>query len=204
MCQFIETIRIENGQIYNLPYHNQRFNDTRAEFYKDSQPIDLANFIKIPTPQEEWNTSNRIKCRVLYSHSVKEITYAPYLLHPIHTLKLINCNEISYSYKSVDRSLLSKLHTQRGEADDILIIKNGLLTDTSIANIALFDGTHWYTPSAPLLKGTQRASLLEKEILVERTLTIDTLYSFQQIALFNAMILFGEICLPVNQTRISF
>lgn len=204
MCQFIETIRIENGQIYNLPYHSQRFNDTRARFFKGSQPIDLADFIKVPMPREEERTSDRVKCRVLYSHSIKEITYTPYLLHPVHTLKLINCNEISYSYKSTDRSLLNKLHTQREEADDILILKNGFLTDTSIANIALFDGTHWYTPSAPLLKGTQRASLIAKGILLEKTLTIDILYSFQQITLFNAMIPFGEICLPVHQTRISF
>ncbi|MBS6477374.1 MAG: glutamine-hydrolyzing GMP synthase, partial [Firmicutes bacterium] len=28
-----------------------------------------------------------------------------------------------------------------------------LLTDTSIANIALFDGKHWHTPQSPLLKG---------------------------------------------------
>lgn len=201
MCQFIETIRIENGQIHNLSYHNHRLNETRAHFFKDSQPIDLADFIEVPATEQE---KDRIKCRVLYARSIEEVTYAPYRLHPVHTLKLINCNEISYSYKSTDRNLLNKLHNQRGKADEILIIKNHLLTDTSIANIALFDGTHWYTPSIPLLKGTQRADLLEKEMLLEKTLTIDNLYSYQQIALFNAMISFGEVCLPVNKAQISF
>ena len=204
MCQFIETIRIENGQIHNLSYHNHRLNETRAHFFKDSQPIDLANYIKIPVAEQEKDTPNRIKCRVLYAQFVEEVTYAPYRLHPVHTLKLINCNEISYSYKSTDRNLLNKLHTQCREADDILIVKSDLLTDTSIANIALFDGTHWYTPSAPLLKGTQRASLLEQGRLLEKPLTIDNLYSFQKITLFNAMIPFGEVRLPVNKAQISF
>lgn len=34
MYPFIETIRIEDGQIYNLDYHTERFNRTRAVFWK--------------------------------------------------------------------------------------------------------------------------------------------------------------------------
>lgn len=34
MYPFIETIRIEDGQIYNLDYHTERFNKTRAAFGK--------------------------------------------------------------------------------------------------------------------------------------------------------------------------
>ena len=41
------------------------------------------------------------------------------------------------------------------EQDEILITRNGLLTDTSIANIALFNGKEWHTPKHPLLKGVQ-------------------------------------------------
>lgn len=32
MCQFIETIRIERGVVYNLDYHTERMNQTRAVF----------------------------------------------------------------------------------------------------------------------------------------------------------------------------
>ena len=42
MYPFIETIRIEDGQIYNLDYHTERFNETRAAFWKDSTPLDLS------------------------------------------------------------------------------------------------------------------------------------------------------------------
>ena len=43
MYPFIETIRIEDGQIYNLDYHTERFNKTRAAFWKDSTPLIYGN-----------------------------------------------------------------------------------------------------------------------------------------------------------------
>lgn len=39
MCQFIETIRIEDGQVYNLSYHTARMNRTRAAFGKKRLPL---------------------------------------------------------------------------------------------------------------------------------------------------------------------
>lgn len=55
MYPFIETIRIEDGQIYNLDYHTERFNETRAAFWKDSTPLDLREFISPPTLMEFIN-----------------------------------------------------------------------------------------------------------------------------------------------------
>ena len=49
-----------------------------------------------------------------------------------------------------------------------LIVKDGYLTDTSIANIALYDGYTWFTPAHPLLRGTKRAELLNKQLIVEK------------------------------------
>ena len=77
-------------------------------------------------------------------------------------------------------------------------MKQGLLTDTSIANIALSDGTHWYTPAHPLLKGTKRAALLEEGILQEKDIRPEDLPSFSTVRLFNAMIDWGELELPVR------
>lgn len=93
---------------------------------------------------------------------------------------------------------LNRLFSERGTCDDILIVKHGLLTDTSIANIALFDGTHWYTPRQPLLKGTKRAFLLDEGILMEKELRCEDLPAFSTIRLFNAMIEWGEMELPVQ------
>ena len=69
---------------------------------------------------------------------------------------------------------MNSLFQIRQDKDDILIVKNGLLTDTSIANIALYDGNDWYTPLHPLLKGTKRAELLDKGVLKEKEIKYHT------------------------------
>lgn len=45
MCRFIETIRIDNGRVCNLPYHNRRLNDTRAHFWPESTPLQLSDHL---------------------------------------------------------------------------------------------------------------------------------------------------------------
>lgn len=38
----------------------------------------------------------------------------------------IEANDIDYSYKSTDRTELNRLTAQKGDCDDIVIVKNGL------------------------------------------------------------------------------
>ena len=65
MYPFIETIRIEDGQIYNLDYHTERFNRTRAVFWKDSVPLDLCKYISPPV------LNGIHKCRIVYGKEVE-------------------------------------------------------------------------------------------------------------------------------------
>jgi hypothetical protein len=51
----------------------------------------------------------------------------------------------------------SRSSGQRGNADEIIIVRNGLLSDTSYSNIALFDGTMWVTPKTHLSTDTLSA-----------------------------------------------
>jgi len=193
MCRFIETIRFCDGEACNLPYHDRRLNATRIHFWPASRPIQLADYLQPPT------VSGIIKARVVYGEKgIEEVGYTPYLLRHIQSLALIHSDTVDYTYKSVRRETLNHLFSERGTCDDILIVKHGLLTDTSIANIALFDGTHWYTPQQPLLKGTRRAWLLDKGILAEKELRCEDLTAFSAIRLFNAMIEWGEVELPVQ------
>jgi 4-amino-4-deoxychorismate lyase len=73
-------------------------------------------------------------------------------------------------------------------ADDILIIKNGFITDTSFSNIAFFDGTQWFTPFTYLLNGTQRQHLLRQGAIVETEITPSDLKQFRYAKLINAML----------------
>lgn len=192
MCPFIETIRIENGVVENLVYHTERFNRTRSAFWSDSIPMNLADFIHPPASKEI------IKCRIVYNEAIREVTYALYTMRPVHSLRIVVADGMDYTYKSTDREALNRLFAEKEAADDVLIVRNQLLTDTSIANIALYDGTTWFTPSTPLLKGTRRAALLNDGKIVEREIRLEELFRYSHVILFNAMIDFGKIILPIH------
>ena len=58
MSLFIETIRIENGRIHNLSYHNRRMNETRRNVLCQTDVLDLNDYIR------PVNYRERTKCRV--------------------------------------------------------------------------------------------------------------------------------------------
>lgn len=187
MCRYIETIRIEKGRLRNIAYHDRRMNEVLREVWGVDRSVSLETYIDA-SPYEE-----RTRCRVTYGHDVESVEFFPYQIRPVHSLQLVRGGQIEYRRKRADRSELNALFACRGEADDVLIVRGGLLTDTSIANIALGDGTGWYTPASPLLEGTQRACLLDAGMIRPLDIHADDLFRFQKIRLFNAMIDFGEI-----------
>lgn len=197
MCRFIETIRVEEGALLNIGYHNRRMNGTRSAFWRDAKELDLADYLLPPVHKAP------MKCRVVYSDVIEQVSYSPYCIAAVHALHVVCSDSINYAHKSTDREALNRLYEQRGLQDDVLIIKNGYVTDTSIANVALFDGTNWFTPKYPLLKGTRRALLLEEGVIHEKEITLEQLYSFSEITLFNAMIPFQAVRMEVNEKTIS-
>ena len=188
MNEFVETICLENGQAWNLQRHNERMNRTRRAFWGNAvRTLKLEDWIR----PEAFDACTR--CRVVYGENILKVEYFPYRMREVKSLKLVVCDEADYSYKHADRSLLDRLFAEREEADDVLIVRKGLLTDTSIANIALFDGLNWYTPEHPLLKGTRRQTLLDENLVIERDIKADDIHNYLKIRLFNAMIPFGKI-----------
>ena len=86
---------------------------------------------------------------------------------------------------------------ERGKADEIIIVRAGKLTDTSIANIALLIDGAWLTPASPLLPGTTRERLLEEKLLVQADITPADLGRCQGFAVCNAMVGFQVISEPL-------
>ena len=62
------------------------------------------------------------------------------------------------------------------------------MTDTTIANIAFFDGKTWFTPTTPLLQGTTRARLIDEGFLKLRDIKKEDIKEYSRFALMNAMI----------------
>lgn len=183
MSLLFETIRIQDGVLQNIEYHNLRLNHSRKSLYKSMDEINLEQIIKIPATCK----TGLFKCRVVYSKEVKNIEFEPYLPHVVKSLRLIEDNQISYNYKYTNRGSLNTLLTKRERFDEILIVKKRFITDTSYSNIIFFDGTQWFTPSTPLLHGTMRSFLLEKNLITERPIKVLDLKSFQKARLINAM-----------------
>ena len=176
----LETIRIVNGEPLHLDYHQQRV-ETALKTLGFENRFDLKEYIDPPK-------NGVYRCKIIYNETALTTEYFPYQFSPINSLKLIHYDEIDYSLKYENREMLNKLFELRGECDDILIVKNSLLTDTSKANIALYDGSKWITPSHPLLHGTTRSRLLDENKISEKILHVSDIDNFSEVAVLNAMV----------------
>lgn len=195
MYQFIETLRIEDGNLLNIEKHQSRVDKTLAHFWPGKATgISLKELLpSAPCAQGIF------KVRVVYGgNGIEEIKVEPYQKKIVRTLRLVENNDACYPFKSTDRSVLTQAMQKRGVCDEVIIVKNGLLTDTSYTNIALFDGHHWYTPAYPLLAGTMREKLLDNGIIRTRDIKASDICQYSQISLFNAMIDHGGIVLPTT------
>ncbi len=193
MYRLLETIRYENGRCQNLNSHRQRMNSARKILFGLEDEIDLGKVLQ-RTAKEQLSGANigLFKCRVVYDSEIRDIRFLPYVLPRIRSLQLVEGDTIDYTFKYEDRNSLNRLFALRGSADDILIVKNGLVTDTAFCNILFFNGKQWLTPEQPLLKGTQRAALLEKEKIETAVIGVDDLHYFTRVRLINAMIRFED------------
>lgn len=142
--------------------------------------------------QQELPDTGVYKLRVLYGEHFQGLETYPYTIKPVRTLRLVEGNGLQYSKKYANRLSINELLAQRGECDDILITQHGFLTDTSYANIALYDGTGWFTPSCPLLRGTRRAKLLQEGTIKAAVIRSKDLPHFKKIRLMNSMLPWEE------------
>lgn len=195
MYPFVETIRIIDGKISNPELHEKRMNATRLAVFGLTDNICFNQL----TDLENLPKEGMWKCRILYREQVEHIEFHPYETPLIRTLMMVEDDEIDYRYKSTDRSAIERLQRKKGGCSDILIIRDGLVTDSSFCNVAFFDGYHWITPKEPLLKGTMRRYLIERDMLIERHIPASMVHEFQVIMLFNALNEFGQIMLPVHE-----
>lgn len=149
-------------------------------------PFDLQALI---TPPEV----GVYRCRFIYDADSYRIEFHPYTSRKISSLHLISENTVHYPLKYTYRNELDSLFERRDACDDVLIVKDGILKDTTTANIALLINGQWLTPQTPLLFGTTRARLIDEGLLMPAVLTPEDISNAQKIAIMNAMVGFVEI-----------
>lgn len=191
---FSEAIKLKDGVFYHLPYHQQRMDRTTKRYFGKSIRLDLTPD-KIPAESRV----GLVKCRVVYAETLLGIEFIPYRFRTIQSVAVVHDDTIDYAYKSVDRSHLNRL-LQTSGCDEIIIVKNGFVTDASSANLVFEDASGLYTPSTCLLPGTTRGRLLNEGVITEREIRLHDLEGWTNIYLINAMIgLEDRITLPAGE-----
>lgn len=186
MYRLLESIRLQNGNFHRLNYHQQRMDRSVIELSGQKNPISLfENLQKHKLPK-----TGLYKCRVVYTQQIESVECIPYELKTVNSLKVVYDHDIEYAHKYHDRNKINGLFNQRQYCDDILIVKNGFVTDSSYSNIIFYDGINWLTPHSPLLKGTMRQFLLDTAEIKAAPIQIQDIPGFKSFRLINAMLAF--------------
>jgi len=193
MYRLVESIRLQDGAFHNLPYHQQRMDESVRRLSGSPNRIRLANVL-IPIHEK-----GLYKFRLVYTtEGAWQHTITSYQPVRVNSLQVVYNDEINYSCKFENRSNLQKLFAGRGLADDVLIVKNGLVTDASYSNVVFFDGRHWVTPSTPLLPGVMRQVLLDAGEVRAEEIPVRAITTFKKVKLINALLGFQGPEFPVS------
>lgn len=195
MSRFLESIALRDQRAALLPWHQRRVDRTLAHFYPGVS-IDLNRVIDWRQARGERIT----RVRICYDREVTDVQYSSYEARTIETLRLWP-GELDYAFKYLDRRLIEHAFAQRGECDDVLFVKGGRITDSSIANVVFSRDGKWYTPREPLLPGTMRQYLIDHGLLTEAHITPADLPSFTSFKLINALVGVPEKEYPVANIR---
>ena len=197
MYQLIETIKVVNRQFQNLGFHNNRLNRSRRELFGSKNEIDIKEIVSLTS----LITEGVYKCTITYSAEIADVQFQPYIIRKIETLKIITDNKIKYSYKYADRTELNEILERKGGCDEIIIVKDNMITDTSFSNLIFFDGLTWHTPVSPLFKGTKREKLVSLGLIKEAKIGINDLVKYNKVGLINAMLEMGDIVIDVANVK---
>jgi 4-amino-4-deoxychorismate lyase len=183
MSLLIESIKLVDGKFCNLFYHEQRMLRSLEMLCGVEDDFNLEQFLNsLDSPK-----AGLYKCRIIYDDLSKQVEFHPYEPKNIVTLRIVEHDRISYEFKYVDRKNIDRLFQLRKDCDDILIVKKGLVTDSSYANIVFRKGKEWFTPWSPLLKGTQRQKLIDQNKIIPEEIKAEDIRSFDTFKLINAM-----------------
>ncbi len=183
MYPLFESVCVAGGAVRHGRYHEQRFEASYRKFFGRKPGFSLWEGLSL----EGADPSLTYKLRIRYNASGTRWELAEYRSRLPETLRLVWDDTVEYALKYSDRQALDRLAAQRDGADDVLIIREGLVTDSSYCNILFWDGREVTTPKRPLLEGTCRARLLAEKRIAEADIPADRLDRYLAFQLVNAL-----------------
>lgn len=181
MFQWIETIRVVNGNPQNVFWHQKRMNETFMQFTGDVCPFSLDLILR----ELSFSDSGIFKLRIVYSlREIVELEILSYSIRLISKFYLVERHNIDYAYKFEERRSLDSLDHLDAEP---IIVQNGLITDTRYSNLIFKKDNSWYTPTSFLLNGTMRQKLLAEGAIFECKIDVSDLLNYSHFKMINAM-----------------
>ncbi len=184
MSRLFESIKIVNGNVMFPEYHQLRIDNVFDSYFNKNKHNVRVNKISVP----EKFKQGIVKCRLIYDDKTYFTEFEFYKKRNINKLKLVCDDAIEYNYKFKDRKDIEKCLLQKGNCDEVIIVKNSYLTDTSFTNLIFWNGCEWHTPSTYLLNGTCRQRLLDSGFISEAEINIYNYTKYQGFKLINAML----------------
>ena len=183
MSLLLESILYQNGRFPLLEYHIRRMEKSCREMGWEL-PGELDRHLTPPPVVGE----GKYKVRILYDRAIADSEWIAYQkMQPVR-VGLVNAGDFSYRLKFADRSFFSAQREKWRTFDDLIFVKNGLVTDSSYCNVlARIDG-RWLTAEKPLLKGVRRSFLLDGGLIETTDLKpFHLLEKAEEIRLINAL-----------------
>jgi 4-amino-4-deoxychorismate lyase len=157
--------------------------------FPETEKVDLKSVL--PGALLDFDTT--YKCRVLYGKEIGQVIYEPYIPRNISQYHFAVCpSDLEYSFKFASRKFFDEAKKKLLANEDYIYVRNGLITDTSYANIVFCDNENYYTPAQPLLKGTKRAHYLSEGRIKEEEIRVKDLRKFSTFFIINAMLDIGD------------
>ena len=197
---FIETFMVRGGELQAGDLHQERMLRTLTNFGAEtSQPILQSLLSATPWLEvESYLTKQALLPSTIYRLTleydltkIRAIRLIPYQRRSISKLRLVQLPEdFDYSYKYADRCFFDRVKATLPDDEEPLFVRqDGTITDTSFTNVLMETEDGYFTPARPLLRGTQRESLLRRGLIAEHDhLTLTHLTHARSILLINALL----------------
>jgi 4-amino-4-deoxychorismate lyase len=179
---FLESIKLSQGRYHNLDLHWRRIVKTFRDFFGRRPSFSLEEALPDPPPSAGLH-----KTRLVYGSELISAETEPYRFRRINSLKAVAAEDLDYGYKFLDRERLSRTR-ENSQADEIIIVQGGLVTDCSIANLVFEGHEGLVTPDRCLLQGVKRQRLLDSGVIKAKEIKISDVLSYRRVRLINAMI----------------
>lgn len=202
MLDFIETIRVEDGSFRLLPLHAARMQATCMEAYGCVAPVPDLSPACVPANLRRGT----VKCRVRYGREAVKVEFERYEPRRVDSLRAVRADGLDYHLKYADRTALEAVRSLRGGADEVVMVRDGLVTDTSYSNLLFRAGERLLTPRMPLLEGVMRRWLLDRGMAEEADIPAGMLVAgnplgITEAVMINAMLPLGAVA-PIPLERI--